>query len=148
MVVPPGVQGRDAFFALRRDPEIQGGVGGYMDSHYSEPFGLIFGGALAAMQVLDYNGVGRFGWNPQPAGAASSDLLGFVGDQMAVVGGFAVGYFVGFNAAEWFASSKEAFEQGVEEGLLSRMMHASPFIASRQTGGRETRRAARFCPWG
>ena len=89
-----------------------GCVGGYMDNVYSEPFYIIFGGALLTMQALDYTGTIKFGWNP---GTGSAGLAGFVGDNMAVAGGFATGYFLGYNLLEWANAVKESFEEGAEE---------------------------------
>ncbi len=89
-----------------------GGLGGYMDSLYIEPFGLFFGGTLAVIQALDYNGVIKAPWNPT---RQASDLSGFIGDNMPVVGGFASGYFVGFNILDWLPESGGAVEEGAGE---------------------------------
>ncbi len=86
-----------------------GGLGGCMDSQYIEPFGLFFGGTLAALQILDYNEVVKFPWNPS---RAASDVSAFVSDNVAVAGGFAAGYFVGYNILDWMPEASPIEENG------------------------------------
>ncbi len=86
-----------------------GGLGGYMDSQYIEPFGLFFGGTLAVLQILDFNEVMKCPWNPS---RTASDVSAFISDNVAVVGGFAAGYFVGYNILEWMPEASPIEENG------------------------------------
>jgi len=82
-----------------------GSLGGYMDSCYTEPFGLVLGSALAAIQLLDYGGKVRAPWNDDGGNrmrrTSLSDVPGALGDNVGAIAGFAVGYFVGLNWLDW-----------------------------------------------
>lgn len=73
-----------------------GGLGGYLDSVFVEPFGLAVGSSLFLAQVLDYSGYVRLPWNPRPPPESSVGLVpGFVATNAATAGGFVTGYFMG-----------------------------------------------------
>ncbi len=78
-----------------------GGLGGYLDQQYLEPFGLILGGSLFLLQVLDYGGLAQMPWNDtvKPADdkehLKSKDCTSFVESNVDVLIGFAAGYFIG-----------------------------------------------------
>ncbi len=89
-----------------------GGLGGFMDSQYIEPFGLIFGGTLAVLQVLDYSDVISLPWNSQSQSRFSNDVLeqvtGFVGCNIGSATGFAAGYLLGYNVLDWSSAEIES----------------------------------------
>ncbi len=90
-----------------------GGFGGYMDSQYIEPFGLVFGGTLAVLQILDFSAVIKLPWNSETASRSDDlleDVVSFAGSNVGAATGFAAGYLMGYNVLDWLESAGAAEE--------------------------------------
>ncbi len=102
-----------------------GGLGGYMDSLYIEPFGVTLGGTLALLQVLDFNDVVKMPWNAEATGGGGDtvgEITSFVKSNLGAVTGFAAGYLLGYNALDWsdaLSSEMEADAGGGESSSSS-----------------------------
>ncbi len=111
-----------------------GGLGGYMDSLYIEPFGVTLGGTLALLQVLDFNDVVKMPWNAEArrytqvttatggGGDTVGEITSFVKSNLGAVTGFAAGYLLGYNALDWsdaLSSEMEADAGGGESSSSS-----------------------------
>ena len=77
-------------------------AGGYMDATYIEPFGYIFGGSLALLQLLDHRGVVSLCWMDDGGGAKKKgkkniieEAKEFSANNVHVACGFAAGFVLG-----------------------------------------------------
>ncbi len=76
-----------------------------MDTVYIEPFGLIMGGALTVLQLLDHCDISPMPWNTQTKKKGGNDVgtqvAGFFKNNSSAIMGFASGYVVGYNIVDW-----------------------------------------------
>ena len=82
-------------------------AGGYMDSTYIEPFGVIFGSSLALLQLLDHQGVVSLCWmddasRPKKGGKKTlvEEVKEFTANNVHVASGFAAGFVLAYYLVE------------------------------------------------
>jgi len=75
-----------------------GGLGGYMDAYYIEPFGVTFAAGLLGLQLLDHQGAISLPWNANSRIAhrrsASGQMTDFAKNNLYLAGSFAAAYIL------------------------------------------------------
>ncbi len=99
-----------------------------MDTVYIEPFGLMMGGALAVLQLLDHNEIAPMPWNTQikMKGDTAAQVAGFFKNNTSAMMGFASGYVVGYNIVDWTSdlSLSDDLAERTEETASKRLKPA------------------------
>ncbi len=106
-----------------------GGVGGFLDHHCLEPFGLILGSTLLVLQILDHNDVVVMPWNNRSRSVLTSTFttslnsgeegmfsdIGvpiFVKNNVDTLTGFTTGYILGYKVVDWTEHVSALAEDG------------------------------------